>query len=558
MAVIQRVIANLWHMPSPPRLPRSPEARTEKVDNLIDKALRGLIRVPRFQRGLKWEATHVQDLFDSIYRGYPIGSLLFFKRQAKAERLQVGPLTIQAPELSEAWWVVDGQQRITSLTACLARPVPLPTSRDRSDPFVLYFDVNTQKFKQPPVHDGIPSTWVPLPCLLDASRLSEWAFHWQHGQEADLRRVLFEAGTRLREYTVPLYLIAPEEEAVAKEIFLRTNQSGKPLEWTEVHAALFGQESTHPATLDQLAEELAQLGMGRPGEDRLLTCLFALRGLDPTRNLAEHRRRDPEVLEGAVPEALPVLRRVLSFLHRDAGIPHLRFLPRSTLLDVLTRFFYIHEFPSRRSRTLLSRWFWRTVVGASISGERTVRRQGIGVIDEDEEESVQRLLGLLHKEPPRAFELPASFDARADATRLVLLALASLRPRDLQTAEPLEVAALVDEQGGDSFVKIIKGSRIEGSRSPANRMIQAKGTPALRLLRRRVAQQGVDDPLLRGHAIDPQAAQLLASDELEGFLARRAEALTSEVRRLIQRRAAWEHSDRPSIEHLLEEAGVGL
>jgi len=38
---------------------------------------RGHVRVPSFQRGLRWEASDVQDLFDSIYRGYPIGSLLF-------------------------------------------------------------------------------------------------------------------------------------------------------------------------------------------------------------------------------------------------------------------------------------------------------------------------------------------------------------------------------------------------------------------------------------------------------------------------------------------------
>ena len=114
-------------MPSPPRLPRKPEARTEKVEDLVERVLRGVVRVPEFQRGLKWDADDVRDLFDSIHRGYPIGSLLFYKRPAAAARLEVGPLKIDAREISEAWWVVDGQQRLTALAGCLARPIPIPT-----------------------------------------------------------------------------------------------------------------------------------------------------------------------------------------------------------------------------------------------------------------------------------------------------------------------------------------------------------------------------------------------------------------------------------------------
>lgn len=59
-----------------PVLRYRPEARTESVEDLVSRFARGLIRVPSFQRALKWESREVLDLFDSIYRGYPIGSLL--------------------------------------------------------------------------------------------------------------------------------------------------------------------------------------------------------------------------------------------------------------------------------------------------------------------------------------------------------------------------------------------------------------------------------------------------------------------------------------------------
>lgn len=545
-------------MSTPPRLPRKPEARTEKVEDLVERVRRGLVRIPRFQRGLNWESAHVVDLFDSIYRGYPIGSLLFYKRKAEAERLEVGPLPIDAPETSEAWWVVDGQQRVTSLTVCLARSTPLPPRPSKQDPFALFLDAENQRFEPPPARGETPSTWVPLPFLLDASRLTEWVFQWEHRGDEELRKTVFEAGARLREYSIPLYLIETEDRKVAEQIFYRINKAGRPLKWKEVHKALFGGEGPSPSTLEELSEELSDVGMGRLEGDRLLTCLLALRGKDPTRDLGEHYRRDPEILSEAVREALPVLRRVLSFLRRDAAIPHLRLLPKSILLDVLTRFFARHEEPGPRTRILLSRWYWRTVLGAGKYDDRTLRRGGISAVGDDEEESVQSLLSLLHKGPPRDLELPASFDARADATRIALLALARLGPRELATGDPIDIAGLLEEQDKDAFAKIVRKAGLEGGGSPANRIIQSKGVPVHRRLRKRIAAHGLEDPVLASHAIDPRVARCLAADDLEGFLARRAEVLTQEVRRFADRMAAWDHSDRPSIDHLLEEAGAEL
>ncbi|NJL28950.1 MAG: DUF262 domain-containing protein [Thermoanaerobaculia bacterium] len=323
---------------------------------------RGLVRVPKFQRPLKWKSEDVVKLFDSIYRGYPIGSLLFYRRPAPAQRLTVGPVTVDAPEITEAWWVVDGQQRVTALTACLVRPAPIPTRARNQDPFAVYFDAEKQGFESPPATGGIPTAWVPLPHLFDASQLAEWVFGWRHRDEEVLRRSVFEAGKRIREYPIPLYLIETNDEKVATEIFYRTNNSGRSLEWEEVHTALFGLEGSSPSTLGDLDDELAEVGMGRFGKERLLTTLLAMRGKDPTRTLVEHYDQDPAVLSGGVVEALPVLRRVLSFLRQDVGIPHLRLLPKSILVDVLMRFFLVHASPAHGHELC-----WRAGTGVSSS-----------------------------------------------------------------------------------------------------------------------------------------------------------------------------------------------
>jgi len=275
--------------------------------------------------------------------------------------------------------------------------------------------------------------------------------------------------------------------------------------------------------------------------------------------LAEHYRRDQEFLRDAVQEALPVLRRVLSFLRTDAGIPHLRLLPKSILLDILTRFFALHPNPGSRSRILLSRWYWRTVLGAGVFDDRTLRRRGIGAVLPDEEASIQSLLALVRKERPRPFELPTAFDARADQSRITMLALVGLAPRDLRTQRPIGIAELLEKEGQDALAAIVKNRpRIPGTRSPANRMFQHKGTPIQQLLEERIAVDGVDNSILASHAIGAEAATMLDQGDLEGFLRRRGTQMVRRVRHFGERMAAWDHPDRPSVERILEEAGITL
>src|SRR5260370_193214 len=89
-----------------------PAAETETIEDLFARVNPGLIRIPTFQRPLRWDAGNVTSLFDSIYKGYPIGSFLFQKGAAGAARLEIGPLKIDAPETSAALWEEEGSDWI--------------------------------------------------------------------------------------------------------------------------------------------------------------------------------------------------------------------------------------------------------------------------------------------------------------------------------------------------------------------------------------------------------------------------------------------------------------
>jgi hypothetical protein len=502
------------------------EVDTETVEALVDLVRRGEVRVPSFQRGMRWKEEDVLALFDSVYRGYPIGSILLHKGAAEAARIQIGPLTIDGPETHQALWVVDGQQRLTALAAGLSRPRPVPRTPD--DPWVVYFDAETQSFRAPPQTGDVPSTWVPVAEMLDASVLGEWVSTWEHRTDAGLRMALFQAGARIRQYQIAVYTVETEDEKTLRDIFYRINKFGQSLRWDEVRDALAGRKSSHPSTLQELAAELQKLGMGCPEEQQLLACVMACKGL------------------GAVQDALPALRGALSFLRRQAEIPHLRLLPRSTPLVVLTRFFALYPDPKARTLRLLTRWTWRVLLGAGLRDERTLLRHGVSAIEEgDEEGSVQALLALVPRERRDSFKLPPRFDARAAGSRLALLGLSSLRPRDLRSA------ALIDVADVKAFRRILPPEDRLGN-SPANRMLASGFGAARKELLELLGSRGFDE-VLESHAITPAAAAALVERDAEGFLRERRSRIEEAVNLLGERLAAWSRSDRPSISYLLRQ-----
>jgi hypothetical protein len=179
-------------------------------------------------------------------------------------------------------------------------------------------------------------------------------------------------------------------------------------------------------------------------------------------------------------------------------------------------------------------------------------------VSADEEESIQGMLALLHPTPPRALEvdMTSTFDARKDLSRIVILALSKLGPRDLHTGAVIEIANRLEEDGKDTFSRIFGDRKKEGARSPANRIISGKIPQAHEVLRENILAAESGRETVVSHGIDEEAAKLLLAGDQEGFLIQRTEHLNDLTRTFVDRMAAWGHNDRPSIEHLLAEARV--
>ena len=96
---------------------------------LIENIRTGRVALPDIQRPFVWSAAKTRDLFDSMYRGYPVGYFLFWQTGAEGvETKVIGDANKQkAPSLL----IVDGQQRLTSLYAVIRREAVLRENFER-------------------------------------------------------------------------------------------------------------------------------------------------------------------------------------------------------------------------------------------------------------------------------------------------------------------------------------------------------------------------------------------------------------------------------------------
>jgi hypothetical protein len=87
---------------------------TYSAFGLIEDIRQGEVALPDIQRPFVWGAAKVRDLLDSMYKGFPVGYLLFWETGVEAGARQIGS---EAKQKVPRLLIVDGQQRLTSLYA---------------------------------------------------------------------------------------------------------------------------------------------------------------------------------------------------------------------------------------------------------------------------------------------------------------------------------------------------------------------------------------------------------------------------------------------------------
>jgi hypothetical protein len=109
------------------------------IGTLVDMYKRGELRLPEIQRHYVWRATRVRDLLDSLYRGYPSGSILMWETDEPVPTRDFA-ITQETTAFAGRKLLLDGQQRLTSLTAVLGGE--LVQVRGRKRPIDILFNLD--------------------------------------------------------------------------------------------------------------------------------------------------------------------------------------------------------------------------------------------------------------------------------------------------------------------------------------------------------------------------------------------------------------------------------
>lgn len=127
------------------------------LGSLLDSIDMGVIGLPEIQRPFVWKNAKGRDLFDSMYRGYPVGYLLLWQNANEEGSKGIG---IDGKQKHPSLLIVDGQQRLTSLYAVVKGKKVI--REDYSEEFIeIAFHPLKEEFKVADAAIRKDKHWIP-------------------------------------------------------------------------------------------------------------------------------------------------------------------------------------------------------------------------------------------------------------------------------------------------------------------------------------------------------------------------------------------------------------
>lgn len=345
-----------------------PDNHPKQYEALFVEIDTGQIKLPMFQREFVWDKEQSAKLIDSILKGFPIGTFIFWKtREELRSYKDIGNHRLpEIPQGDYVQYILDGQQRITSLYAIRKgiRITKEGKELDYRDIFVN-LDYDPEKDEQIVVtekQDG--KRYLSVHRLL-TSQITDLLNEF-HNLEI-LRQIETYKG-RLTNYDFSTIMIKDYPIEVACEVFSRINTGGKSLTVFEIMVA-----KTYDEANDfDLAERYELLRDGSDEEKQCLTaakfetipestimqCVAAIT-LRAVRSRDILKIRREKFIANWEPMKTSLF-TAIDFIRSELRVPVSQLLPYPALLVPLTYFFHTtgNRKPSNEQVRLLEQFFY--------------------------------------------------------------------------------------------------------------------------------------------------------------------------------------------------------
>lgn len=339
------------------------ENRSVKYSDLISEIETGQVKIPQFQRKFVWGIKSSAKLLDSIIKGYPIGTFIYWRTNERLRAIRdIGNITLL--ELKEGEYinyVLDGQQRLTSLFAPLKGVQITDEEGKISDYSKMYVDLTAVDDGEIIITDisGMEeNTFIKVTDLMEGSLAMLASFPEEYHPILERYKKIIQS------YTFSVINLKNATIDVATEVFTRLNVGGRALTLFEIMVA-----KTYDAVrefdlsekYDELKEELSNSKYDKIPSATVLQVVAILLEKDCTRK--QILKLDKKKFIDIWDEAIDCIKRSVDFF-RSYGIAVSRILPYNALIVPFSYFFYLHKKnPTGKMKKRLEDYFWRASLG---------------------------------------------------------------------------------------------------------------------------------------------------------------------------------------------------
>lgn len=344
------------------------EPQSKNFKTIMNNIETGKIKIPQFQRDFVWSVKKSARLMDSIVKGYPIGTLIFWKTQERLRTVKnIGGTDLpEPPEGEYVDFVLDGQQRLTSLYASLKG---LKITRDNGqidDYSEIFVDLDAMEDEQIIVvdtSDRNPKSIIRLTDLL----YGKLSFFKNYPEDYFDR--ISDIQERIKTYRYSIIQVEKAPIDIATEIFTRINVEGKPLTLFEIMVAkMFDVERDFDLSekFNELIERLKIINYETISEAIVLQTISLILENECKRKVI--LRLDKKDFIDKWDDAVDAIERAVEYFRNFYRIPVSQLLPYNPMIVPFAYFFYKHpEKPYGDMQRFLQDFFWRCALSARYS-----------------------------------------------------------------------------------------------------------------------------------------------------------------------------------------------
>lgn len=235
----------------------------------------GMVQLPDFQRGYKWEDERIRSLLVTVLRGHPLGVVMLLKTGSDQVRFKPKPIegVELGPGVEPQMLLLDGQQRLTSLTQALTGAGVVSTKDGRGKKLMrkYYIDISVALAEEDRIDDAVVSLpgdglvranfgkdvvldvstaekerqhgYFPVNLLFSSDAFS-WLMELSDGEQAKAfnSKVVKPTGT----YNIPaIELDTNTSKSAVATVFEKVNTGGLALNVFELLTATFAGDKRH-------------------------------------------------------------------------------------------------------------------------------------------------------------------------------------------------------------------------------------------------------------------------------------------------------------------------